>query len=336
MLSQPAHCLTQGGAPYGYDQRAQDYRGEEVFAHEAFLPTYSQWMSTQRRGSRGEPEAQEGPKGARTPQKGEEGRLREKEGQGSNSKLARDEGQPRRTNSRNLSQKSSDSHEDQLHSSHLPGTSHTPNHTPSRYAFSQPGHGEQEVFPPYHTAGHRKHLTVASRHPYTHQPLFSMTQLGPEVGGAGGDRETVERPIFQRMGSFSPLRHPPSLHGTVGVYQPRTGIYGNKPNGTMSSNGSIATSTTDSAYTSGLSNQSGNCRSPVESEGPGSRTAGNGMRTEGGAGHHPLRPSSSATSRSSLTGSRDSSHFSRGLSEDEGPLEWEVSDYIIMCNAIDT
>lgn len=306
-LSQPAEHLVPGGALHDYDPLTQDLDMEEVFTHEAFLSPVSQWAGAPRSGSRGEEE------GAlmTMPPRREEGRV----GGGG---LVQEEGWPLRLNSRSLSQRSIniDSHEE----AHIPGISHTP----ARYVMSQPGYEDLERFPPVSNVSPRKHLTVASRHPRSHQTVFSMTQFTPEVTTV--EREVQGRTIFQRTGSFTPLRQPQSLHGTAGMYQPRNGLNGNKPSGPMSSNGSIATSTADSAYASGLSNQFGIPRSPSEPEG----THGSGMRSEGGerVGHHPLQPSTSGTSHASLTGSRDSSRGGN-VNEEEGPQDWEVSYYLL-------
>ena len=305
LMSQPPELSAMGNMSYTY-KHSMPSQGEEVFVHSALFPTYSQsvsnWRSVGQQDSRG------------TALAGESSRLDQ---HGSLSVLSR------RTSTQSQSQKSSDSHENQLNFS---TTGHSPSHTYSRHTFSQPGHGEPEGFVPHHMHGvtHKKHATVGSRHPQPRPNLFSMTQFVPG-GGLRMENEGLgmERRMFHRASSFTPLRHHSSLHGTSGIYQPKVDLHGSKPN---TSSGSLATSVVDSAYASGLSNHSSNPRSSTEPEdGLSSRATGMGMRPQEERGNHPLQPSSSVTSRSSSTGSRDSSHFPRRLSEEEGPLEWEVS-----------
>ena len=257
---------------------------EGMFTHEAFFPSYSQWMSNSRRKSTEEQIPEEG--GLYEQTTAGDGWSRQESAEGSGSNL-----HVRRLGTHSQSQKSSDSHEDR-HDGH------------NKFAFSQPREPEHNgyVGAHVHPGGRSRYLP----------DRFSLIQYG---NGMEGD-------IFARTNSFSPSRNRNSLHGAMGTYQPKA------LRGTIASNGSIV----DSAYASGLSNQSNNQKSPVEGEevGPSSRFpgAGMGMRLEDRglvcSPAHQLRPSTSVTSRSSLTGSRDSSHTSRGLTEEEIPVEWEV------------
>ena len=164
--------------------------------------------------------------------------------------------------------------------------------------------------------------TVTSRHPLprTHFDKYSMSQIEGEIADRGA------------YGRFSPNQQP---EYTSGGSQSRA-LFSSK---VMASNGSIGG---DSAYASGLSNQSGSTRSPVDMEETTSKFVGRpeergsahpegrGLSKSGLSGsressHGNLHHGNNTASRSSLSESRDSSHFGRCLSgEEEGLVDWEV------------
>ena len=212
--------------------------------------------------------------------------------------------------------------------SYMSGQYHEPTLMSSgvdRFALTQP---ENDAFGPAPV----RH-TVTSKHPLPHtlSEKYSMSQV---------DSEIADRGVY---GRFSPTR--PAAY-TSGGYQSRA-LFSNKA---MASNGSIAG---DSAYASGLSNQSGSTRSPVDMEETTPKYGGMGMRPEERSSAHSgcralsksslsgsressqgnLHHGSSAASRSSLTGSRDSAHFGRRFSgEEEGLVDWEVSNVRVYIN----
>ena len=163
-----------------------------------------------------------------------------------------------------------------------------PSTSTSGYVMSQPG---DPVYDVYATAPRRSRK---DRHRRTRKQ-YSLSQL--EVEGGEGYH-------FTRAASLSP--HHVTSHG-ASSYQHRQ-LYGSRENEVTSSNGSIAFS--DSAYASGLSNQSSRGRPPAE------ENSRHGMRLEeGGVSPYHFHHGN----RSDLDG------FSRSTSSEEEVLtDWEV------------